>query len=54
MPDTKKISTNISWSDARKLIDAIRPCIEMFESDYIWVFSAMDRAALFDGNLASL
>lgn len=44
-PDSKKESIPISWNQARSLLEELRPHLDGFASDYIWVFGEMLNAA---------
>lgn len=48
-PTTAKESTAICWAEARSLLEAVRPYLSGFQSEYLWVFEAMRSAAASDG-----
>jgi len=48
-PDWKHESNPISWNEARTLMESIKPHLEGFVSDYLWVFGSMQDAAAKDG-----
>lgn len=49
-PTTTKECTAICWSEARALLEAVRPYLSDFQSEYLWVYEAMRSAAASEGN----
>lgn len=51
-PNTTKETTSTDWADACKLLEAIRPLLSAFHSEYLWVFEAMVSASSSEGSPA--
>ena len=49
-PNMTKETTSTGWVDACGLLEAVRPHLPGFQSEYLWVFEAMVSAAMSEGN----